>query len=104
MKMRVWRATTRKTPSTPPPQVHKLQNPNSAMTPFDAPSTPGAAPGIALWGNGIFSPAPNSLMKTIRRARLHKNTKRSRKSSSSASGSGLQQLELAADNLTTTDA
>lgn len=60
------------------PQVHKLQNPN-APTPFN-PST--ASPG-PLWSSA-HSPAAASLMKTIRRTRLHKG--RSRKSSSSASG------------------
>ncbi|KAM3415456.1 hypothetical protein BST61_g8977 [Cercospora zeina] len=71
------------------PQVHKLQN-ACAPTPFQqstqAPSTPTAS----TWGTGShFSPAQASLLKTIRRTRLHKNSKgRSRKSSSSASGSG----------------
>ncbi|CAK1354356.1 hypothetical protein CB0940_01780 [Cercospora beticola] len=71
------------------PQVHKLQN-SCAPTPFQqstqAPSTPTAS----TWGTGShFSPAQASLLKTIRRTRLHKSSKgRSRKSSSSASGSG----------------
>jgi hypothetical protein len=73
------------------PQVHKLQNP-SAPTPFAAPpTTPG---GAALWGTGSnhFSPAQASLMRTMRKSRLPKNGKRSRKSSSSASGSGYSSL------------
>lgn len=70
------------------PQVHKLQNPK-APTPFNPPTTPGGN----TWGTGAhFSPAQASLMKTIRRARLHKNGKRSRKSSSSASNSGYSSL------------
>ena len=73
------------------PQVHKLQNPHTAATPFGpAPSTPG---GGNAWGSGaLFSPAQASLMKTIRRARLGKNSRRSRKSSSSASGSGYSSM------------
>lgn len=70
------------------PQVHKLQNP-SAPTPFNPPTTPGGN----TWGTGAhFSPAQASLMKTIRRTRLHKSGKRSRKSSSSASNSGYSSL------------
>ncbi|EME89395.1 uncharacterized protein MYCFIDRAFT_213645 [Pseudocercospora fijiensis CIRAD86] len=66
------------------PHVRKLHNP-AAPTPFTGPATPGQQ----TWGSGAhFSPAQASLMKTIRRTRLHKNGKRSRKSSSSASGSG----------------
>ena len=46
-----------------------------------------------MWGSGSnFSPAAQSLMKTIRRSRLQKSTKKSRKSSSSASGSGYSSL------------
>ena len=73
------------------PQVHKLQNPHTAATPFGAaPSTPG---GGGAWGSGAnFSPAQASLMKTIRRARLQKSGKRTRKSSSSASGSGYSSM------------
>lgn len=73
------------------PQVHKLQNPN-APTPINGPpTTPG---GAAAWGSGnVFSPAQASLMKTIRRNRLHKSGKRSKKrSSSSASGSGYSSM------------
>ena len=75
------------------PQVHKLQNPN-APTPFALapPTTPGGA-GAEMWGRGApFSPAQASLMKTIRRTRLQKNAKRTRKSSSSASGSGYSSM------------
>lgn len=70
------------------PQVHKLQNP-SAPTPFAGPpTTPGS-----MWSSGPnFSPAQASLMKTIRRSRLQKHGKRSRKSSSSASGSGYSSM------------
>ena len=73
------------------PQVHKLQNPHTAATPFGpAPLTP---VGRGHWGSGApFSPAQASLMKTIRRTRLQKNDKRSRKSSSSASGSGYSSM------------
>ena len=72
------------------PQVHKLQNPN-APTPFAGPpTTPG---GGAMWGSGShFSPAQASLMRTMKRNKLHKNGKRSRKSSSSASGSGYSSM------------
>lgn len=73
------------------PQVHKLQNP-SAATPFAGPQTPilGAGPG---WGSGNqFSPAQASLMKTIRRTKLQKHGRRTRKSSSSASGSGYSSM------------
>ena len=73
------------------PQVRKLQNRN-APTPFNAPSTPRS--GMALWGSAShFSPAQNSLVKTIRRTRLQrKGVKGSRKSSSSASGSGYSSM------------
>ncbi|CAK4032058.1 Hypothetical predicted protein [Lecanosticta acicola] len=71
------------------PQVHKLQNPN-APTPFNPPTTPAPNTG---WGNGNhLSPAQASLMRTIKRTRLHKNGRRSRKSSSSASGSGYSSM------------
>lgn len=72
------------------PQVHKLQNPN-APTPFNAPpTTPG---NNVTWGTGShFSPAQASLMRTIKRNRLHKTGRRSRKSSSSASNSGYSSL------------
>lgn len=72
------------------PQVHKLQNPHAAPTPFQIQSTPGGTANISTWGSGAhFSPAQTSLMKTVRRTRLHKTPgRRSRKSSSSASGSG----------------
>ncbi|EMC99763.1 hypothetical protein BAUCODRAFT_42534, partial [Baudoinia panamericana UAMH 10762] len=70
------------------PQVHKLQNPN-APTPFQpGPQTPGGG----MWGNSNFSPAQASLMKTMRRTRLHKSSRKSRKSSSSASNSGYSSL------------
>ena len=78
------------------PQVHKLQNPNSVATPFGGPQTPGAA--VPTWGTGVsFSPAQNSLMRTLGRRRLHKTgggggRRRSRKSSSSASNSGYSSL------------
>ncbi|GAB7349281.1 hypothetical protein MBLNU459_g8427t1 [Dothideomycetes sp. NU459] len=61
------------------PQVHKLNNPNTA-TPFASHT---ASPTAATWSNN-FSPAAASLMKTFQRTRLRKG--RSRKSSSSASG------------------
>ncbi|KAK4549379.1 hypothetical protein LTR36_006376 [Oleoguttula mirabilis] len=73
------------------PQVHKLQNP-SAATPFAGPQTPiaGTGPG---WGSGSqFSPAQASLMKTVRRIKLNKGGRRTRKSSSSASGSGYSSM------------
>ena len=74
------------------PHVHKLQNP-SAATPFHAaapPTTPGGA--ASLWANGsLFSPAQASLMK-FRKNKLQKNGKRSRKNSSSASGSGYSSI------------
>lgn len=79
------------------PQVHKLQNPN-APTPFAVPpATPsGGGAGVAgtnTWGTGAnFSPAQASLMKNFRRSRLQKNGRRSRKSSSSASGSGYSNM------------
>nr|OQO25275.1 hypothetical protein B0A51_08838 [Rachicladosporium sp. CCFEE 5018] len=71
------------------PQVHKLQNP-SAPTPFNPPPTPGGG----AWGAaGAYSPAAQSLMKTMRRTRLlDKSGKRSRKGSSSASGSGYSNM------------
>lgn len=71
------------------PQVHKLQNP-TASTPFSGPLTPGGS----TWTSGsAFSPAAQSLMKTIRRSRLHgKNPNRSRKHSSSASNSGYSSM------------
>ena len=71
------------------PQVHKLQNP-SASTPFSGPLTPGGS----TWTNGsAFSPAAQSLMKTIRRSRLHSKTpNKSRKHSSSASNSGYSSM------------
>ncbi|SMQ49881.1 unnamed protein product [Zymoseptoria tritici ST99CH_3D7] len=71
------------------PQVHKLQNPHAAATPFNPQATPTAA-ASTVWGSGAhFSPAQTSLMKTMRRSsRVHKTGRRSRKSSSSASGSG----------------
>ncbi|RMY63805.1 hypothetical protein D0863_10266 [Hortaea werneckii] len=63
------------------PQVHKLQNP-SAPTPFAGHNPPS-------WANASsFSPAQASLMKTIRRNKLHKGARKTRTSSSSASGSG----------------
>lgn len=71
------------------PQVRKLHN-AAAPTPFAGPSTPGQT-----WGSGNgthFSPAQASLMKTIRRTRLQKASKRSRKSSDSASGSGYSSM------------
>lgn len=74
------------------PQVHKLQNPHSAATPFQIHATPEPAANTT-WGSGVhFSPAQASLMKTIRRTRLHKTGRRSRKSSSSASGSGYNSM------------
>lgn len=74
------------------PQVHKLQNPHTAPTPFHTQSTPGGTANTT-WGSGShFSPAQASLMKTIRRTRLHKTGRRSRKSSSSASGSGYNSM------------
>lgn len=71
------------------PQVHKLQNP-TASTPFSGPLTPGGS----TWTSGpTFSPAAQSLMKTIRRSRLHsKGTNKSRKHSSSASNSGYSSM------------
>ncbi|KAF1349943.1 hypothetical protein BDV97DRAFT_352819 [Delphinella strobiligena] len=60
------------------PQVHKLNN-ISAVTPF---ANRTASPG-PTWSNN-FSPAHASLMKTFQRGRFKKE--RSRKSSSSASG------------------
>lgn len=74
------------------PQVHKLQNPN-APTPFTAPpGTPGGGGGN-MWGTGVsFSPAQASLMKNFRRSKLQKNGRRTRKSSSSASGSGYSSM------------
>ncbi|KAK5125062.1 hypothetical protein LTR85_001253 [Meristemomyces frigidus] len=73
------------------PQVHKLQNP-SAATPFAGPQTPIAGAG-PVWGSGSqFSPAQASLMKTIRRTKLQKDGRRTRKSSSSASGSGYSSM------------
>lgn len=72
------------------PHVHKLQNPN-ATTPFAvAPTTPGLGNSVP-WGNN-FSPAQTSLMRTMRRSKMHKPVRRSRKSSSSASGSGYSSL------------
>ena len=73
------------------PQVHKLQNPHTAATPFAlAPSTPGGGPG---WATGAqFSPAQASLMRTIKRTRLQKHGRKTRKSSSSASGSGYSSM------------
>lgn len=74
------------------PQVHKLQNPHAAPTPFHTLSTPGGTANTT-WGSGAhFSPAQASLMKTIRRTRLHTTGRRSRKSSSSASGSGYNSM------------
>ena len=78
------------------PQVHKLQNPN-APTPFAvAPSTPGGGGtggGTSTWGTGAnFSPAQASLMKNFRRSKIQKTGRRSRKSSSSASGSGYSNM------------
>lgn len=74
------------------PQVHKLQNPHAAATPFNTQATPGGTANTT-WGSGThFSPAQASLMKTIRRSRFHKNARRSRKSSSSASGSGYNSM------------
>ncbi|KAK3074705.1 hypothetical protein LTR53_002648 [Teratosphaeriaceae sp. CCFEE 6253] len=71
------------------PHVQKLQNP-SAATPFTGPQTPG---GAAAWGSGAhFSPAQASLMRTIRRTRLPRTGRRSRKSSSSADNSGYSSL------------
>ncbi|KAK5701949.1 hypothetical protein LTR97_004767 [Elasticomyces elasticus] len=71
------------------PHVQKLQNP-SAATPFTGPQTPG---GGAAWGSGsTFSPAQASLMRTIRRTRLGKPGRRSRKSSSSADNSGYSSI------------
>ena len=77
------------------PQVHKLQNPN-APTPFAVPpTTPGGggvgAGGGSAWGAN-FSPAQASLMKNFRRSKIQKNGRRSRKSSSSASGSGYSSM------------
>jgi hypothetical protein len=71
------------------PQVHKLQNP-TASTPFSGPLTPGGS----TWTSGsAFSPAAQSLMKTIRRSRLHsKNPNKVRKHSSSASNSGYSSM------------
>lgn len=71
------------------PQVHKLQN-AGAPTPFQQFAYPPLTPAASTWGTGAhFSPAQASLLKTIRRTRLHKSAKgRNRKSSSSASGSG----------------
>lgn len=78
------------------PHVHKLHNP-SLPTPLPAhvshtPGGPGSA--AALWGaTATFSPAQASLMKAIRRPRLHtKQSRRSRKSSSSASNSGYSSM------------
>jgi hypothetical protein len=77
------------------PQVHKLQNP-SMPTPFatgGGPQTPGVSG--QQWGGGqIYSPAQTSLMKNIRRTRLHPKSggRRSRKSSSSASNSGYSSM------------
>lgn len=72
------------------PQVHKLQNPNTAATPFTTQTTASPiAAGNTGWGTGSnFSPAAASLMKNIRRSRLRKGGKRNRKGSSSASNSG----------------
>ena len=72
------------------PQVHKLQNPHTAPTPFVGPRLPTTPGGYE--GGSTFSPAQTSLMKTIRRSRLQKNGKRNRKSSSSASGSGYSSM------------
>ncbi|WPH01053.1 Hypothetical protein R9X50_00388800 [Acrodontium crateriforme] len=69
------------------PQMRKLHNP-SAPTPFTGSQTPS---GGTSWG-AHFSPAQTSLMKTIRHPRLHKDTKRGRKRSSSASGSGYSSM------------
>lgn len=71
------------------PQVHKLQN-AGAPTPFQPSTYTPQTPTASTWGTGAhFSPAQASLLKTIRRTRLHKTVKgRNRKSSSSASGSG----------------
>nr|POF17822.1 f-actin-capping protein subunit alpha [Quercus suber] len=73
------------------PQVHKLQNPN-ALAPFNAPSTPGGGFGSAWPNGGAFSPAQASLMKTLRRVRLQKDGKKSRKRSTSTSGSGYSSM------------
>jgi len=84
------------------PHVHKLQNPY-ADTPFaigrgggQAPLTPTANASLASnpWGSGLhFSPAaPNSVIKTLRRSRLQRQDKKTRKSSSSASGSGYSSM------------
>ncbi|KAK0838841.1 hypothetical protein LTR91_006758 [Friedmanniomyces endolithicus] len=71
------------------PQVQKLQNP-SAATPFTGPQTPG---GSAAWGAGThLSPAQASLMRTMRRARVSKAGRNSRKSSGSADNSGYSSL------------
>lgn len=71
------------------PQVHKLQNP-TASTPSSGPLTPGGS----TWTSGsAFSPAAQSLMKTIRRSRLHSKTpNKARKHSSSASNSGYSSM------------
>ncbi|KAI5370659.1 putative uncharacterized protein C16C6.04 [Septoria linicola] len=71
------------------PHVHKLQNAN-APTPLHQSTFAPTTPNASQWGTGShFSPAQASLLKTIRRTRLHKSSKgRSRKGSSSASGSG----------------
>lgn len=76
-------------PAFSTPQVHKLQN-AFAPTPFQHSTYTPLTPTAPTWGTGShFSPAQASLLKTIRRTRLHKTVKgRSRKSSSSASGSG----------------
>lgn len=71
------------------PQVHKLHNPGSA-TPFNTQSGPGSG---SIWGTGAhFSPAQASLVKTIRKQRLSRSGRRTRQSSSSASGSGYSSM------------
>ncbi|KAK5135805.1 hypothetical protein LTR08_004632 [Meristemomyces frigidus] len=76
------------------PQVHKLQNP-SAPTPFTAPPlTPTVGASGTTWSGGsLFSPAQTSLLKTMRRTtKVQKTPRRTRQSSSSASGSGYSSM------------
>ncbi|QIX01770.1 hypothetical protein AMS68_007287 [Peltaster fructicola] len=70
------------------PHVHKLQN-QSVATPFTASHVTSGS----VWANtNTHSPAAGSLLRTIRKSRLAKGSRRPNKSSSSASNSGYSSM------------